>query len=127
MGLTGRENMTVDVPKLSMKINREEVQLILCHLLNNAALHTPKGNHISVELKKRGPHTYQYIITDTGCGIAEEQRDNLFKPFTDVRDLTEGDGLGLPICALRATRMNGRLSLDQGYRKGARFILELKG
>ena len=75
----------------------------------------------------RDSHTYQYIITDTGCGIAEEQRDNLFKPFTDVRDLTEGDGLGLPICALRATRMNGRLSLDQGYRKGARFILELKG
>ena len=53
--------MTVDVPKLSMKINREEVQLILCHLLNNAALHTPKGNHISVELKKtRAPHLPVY-------------------------------------------------------------------
>ena len=49
----------------------------------------------------------------------------LFKPFAAVHDLTEGDGLGLPICSLMATRMNGTLSLDESYTKGARFVLEL--
>lgn len=50
---------------------------------------------------------------------------NIFKPFTEVKDLTLGDGLGLPICSLIATKMNGSLTLDTGYSKGARFVLEL--
>ena len=58
-------------------------------------------------------------------GISETARENLFKPFSEVKDLTQGDGLGLPICALEATKMNGSLSLDTDYTKGARFVLEL--
>ena len=78
-----------------------------------------------VDFKKRGAHTHQFIISDTGCGIPEEQRESIFKPFTEVKDLTQGDGLGLPICSLIATKMNGSLTLDSGYTKGARFVLEL--
>ena len=48
----------------------------------------------------------------------EEQRESIFKPFTEVKDLTQGDGLGLPICSLIATKMNGSLTLDSGYTKG---------
>ena len=69
--------------------------------------------------------THQFIVSDTGCGVPEEQRENIFKPFTEVKDLTLGDGLGLPICSLIATKMNGSLTLDTGYSKGARFVLEL--
>lgn len=126
LGLSGRDNLMVDVPKLTVKINRGQVAMVLEHLLKNAECHTPKGGRISVEFKKRGPHTYQYIITDTGSGIPEEEREMIFKPFTRVRNLAEGDGLGLPICALRAIRMNGRLTLDSAYTKGARFVFELK-
>ena len=65
------------------------------------------------------------MVSDTGTGIPEDKRADLFKPFAAVHDLTEGDGLGLPICSLIATRMNGTLSLDESYTKGARFVLEL--
>lgn len=98
---------------------------ILLHLLQNAAEYTPAGGKIWLDFKKRGAHTHQFIVSDTGCGIAEEKRANIFKPFAEVKDLTKGDGLGLPICALIATRMNGSLTLDESYTKGARFILEL--
>lgn len=125
-GLSARGNLTVDVPRLMVKINREQVAMVLRHILENAVYHTPKDGRITVEFKKRGPHTYQYIITDTGSGIPEEEREHIFKPFTRVRNLAEGDGLGLPICALRAARMNGRLTLDSSYTKGARFVFELK-
>jgi len=64
-------------------------------------------------------------VTDTGTGIPAEQQENLFKPFTTVKDLTAGDGLGLPICSLIAAKMNGSLSLDESYAKGTRFIVEL--
>lgn len=117
--------LTVNAPKLNVRINAEHVSKVLCHLLLNAAKHTPAEGKIWLDFKKRGAHTHQFVVTDTGCGIAEDRRANLFKPFNAVRDLTQGDGLGLPICSLEATKMNGSLTLDPSYNKGARFILEL--
>ena len=116
---------TVNAPKLSAPINVEHLERVILHLLENAAKYTPEGGKIILDFKKRGAHTHQFIVTDTGCGIAEEQRENLFKPFAQVKELTQGDGLGLPICALIATKMNGSLSLDSSYTKGTRFVLEL--
>lgn len=117
--------LTVNAPKLNVKINPEHLERVLLHLLENAAEYTPAGGKIWLDFKKRGAHTHQFIISDTGCGIPEEQRANLFKPFTEVKDLTQGDGLGLPICSLMATKMNGNLTLDSSYTKGTRFVLEL--
>lgn len=117
--------LTVNAPKLNVKINPEHLERILLHLLENAAEYTPAGGKIWLDFKKRGAHTHQFIISDTGYGIPEEQRKDIFKPFTEVKDLTKGDGLGLPICSLIATKMNGSLTLDGNYTKGARFVLEL--
>ena len=117
--------LTVNAPKLNVKINPEHLERILLHLLENAAEYTPAGGKIWLDFKKRGAHTHQFIISDTGCGIPEEQREDIFKPFTEVKDLTKGDGLGLPICSLIAAKMNGSLTLDGSYTKGARFVLEL--
>ena len=117
--------LSVNAPKLNVKINPEHLERILLHLLENAAEYTPAGGKIWLDFKKRGAHTHQFIISDTGCGIPEEQREDIFKPFTEVKDLTKGDGLGLPICSLIAAKMNGSLTLDGSYTKGARFVLEL--
>lgn len=117
--------LTVNAPKLSVKINPIQLEHILLHLLKNAAEYTPSGGKIWLDFKKRAAHTHQFIISDTGCGIPEEQREDLFKPFTKVKDLTQGDGLGLPICSLIAIKMNGSLTLDSSYNKGTRFVLEL--
>lgn len=117
--------LTVNAPKLTAKICPEQLERLLLHLLENAATYTPAGGKIWIDFKKRGAHTHQFVISDTGCGIAEELRENLFKPFTETKDLAEGDGLGLPICALIATKMNGSLTLDTGYTRGTRFVLEL--
>ena len=117
--------LTVNAPKLSVKISEPQLERILLHLLQNAALYTPAGGKIWLDFKKRGAHTHQFVVSDTGCGIDEEKRSKLFKPFTEVKDLTQGDGLGLPICSLMATKMNGSLTLDGGYTKGTRFVLEL--
>ena len=119
-------NVTVTSPKMSANINREYVSHILLHLLNNAAKYTPEGGTVALEFKKRGPHSHQFIVSDTGNGIPEEKREDVFKPFLEVRDLTEGDGLGLPICKQMALKMNGDLEIDPQYTKGTRFVLELR-
>jgi signal transduction histidine kinase len=118
-------NLTLKVPNMNANINREYVSHILLHLLTNAAEYTPANGTISLEFKKRGPHAYQFLVSDTGEGIPEEKRDDVFKPFLEIRDLTTGDGLGLPICKKMAQKMNGDLELDSSFTKGTRFTLDL--
>ncbi len=117
--------LTVNAPKMTVPLYREYVAHILSHLLHNAAIYTPQGGHITLDFKKRGAHTHQFLVTDTGCGIPEEQRDEVFKPFREIRDLTTGDGLGLPICRQMALKMKGDLDIDPQFVKGTRFVLEL--
>lgn len=117
--------LSVNAPKMSARINQEALAGIIDHLLANAAEYTPAGGKITLDFKKRGPHNIQFIVTDSGPGIAPEARADIFKPFAQVRDLTGGDGLGLPICAVTAARMNGTVRLDEEYAHGARFIVEL--
>lgn len=118
-------NLATDVPQLEIKTNAEKLEQILLHLLKNAALYTSSGN-IRLEFKRKGAHVCQFIITDNGTGIPAELKENLFKPFNEAKDLAQGDGLGLPICALMANKLNGTLSIDKEYKKGCRFILILQ-
>ena len=115
---------TLNVPRVSVRTHAEALENILLYLLANAAQHTESGK-ITLEFKKRSAHSGQFIVTDTGSGIPEEKRASLFKPFAEVQDLTKGDGLGLPTCALIAYKLNGTLRLDEEYKKGTRFVLEL--
>ena len=117
--------LAVNAPNLSAKINKEYVSHILLHLLNNATVYTPEGGKITLDYKKRGAHKQQFVVTNTGSNIPEEKREDVFKPFLEVKDLTTGDGLGLPICKQMALKMNGDLSVDPEYTKGTRFLLDL--
>ena len=119
--------LTVNAPKMNATIHKEYVTHILQHLLKNAAEYTPADGKITLDFKKRGPHTYQFLVSDSGQGIDEEKREDIFKPFLEIRDLTTGDGLGLPICKQMALKMNGDLDIDPQFTKGTRFVLELHG
>ena len=118
-------NLTVNAVKMNVDINKEMVSHVLSHLLNNAAKFTPEGGAITLEFKKRGPRTFQFLVSNTGERIPEEKHEDVFKPFLEIRDLTKGDGLGLPICKQMALKMNGDLDIDPQFTKGTRFVLEL--
>ena len=115
----------VNAPKMSADINKEYVSHLLLHLLNNAAEYTPEEGTITLEFKKRSAHTLQFLVSNTGSTIPEEKHDDIFKPFLEIRDLTKGDGLGLPICKQMALKMNGDLEIDPQFTKGVRFVLDL--
>src|SRR5699024_262260 len=117
--------VTTDIPKIEIKTNAEQLQRILLHLLKNAAIYTTSGN-IKLEFRKKVSHLCQFIVNDNGPGIPAEKQVAIFKPFTEIKDLGDGDGLGLPICSLIASKMNGTLSIDPEYKKGSRFILVLQ-
>jgi signal transduction histidine kinase len=117
--------LILNVPKTEVPINKEYVSHILLHLLSNAAEFTPEGGHIRLEYKKRGVHKHQFLVSNTGEVIPEEKREDVFKPFVEIRDLTTGDGLGLPTCKQMALKMKGDLEIDEQFTKGTRFVLDL--
>jgi signal transduction histidine kinase len=118
--------LVVNAPKMSAQIYRPYVSHILTHLLKNAVEYTPAEGKVTIDFKKRGQHKIEFHVSDTGCGIPEEKRDDVFKPFIEIHDLTKGDGLGLPTCKQMALKMGGDLNIDAEYTRGTRFVLELK-
>ena len=121
----GNVNLKMNVPKITASFNKDYVTHILRHLITNAILYSPEGGNVTLEFKKRGPQKYQFMVSDNGQGIPADKREDVFKPFLEIKDLTQGDGLGLPICKQMALKMKGDLNIDPEFTKGTRFVLDL--
>ena len=66
------------------------------------------------------------VIADTGCGIADEDRERVFDPFFTTRPAGSGTGLGLPNALRMAEEQGGSLNLappPPGYRTAFVFGL----
>ncbi len=65
------------------------------------------------------------LVEDTGPGISPEVRDLLFEPFVTTKDVGDGTGLGLSVCAGLIKAVRGTIEVDPDYQGGARFRIEL--
>jgi signal transduction histidine kinase len=101
---------------------------ILRHPLSNALKFTPRGGAVTVGCEESGG-AVRFIVSDTGRGIPEGQRDAIFQPFVQVeKGLTrsaDGSGLGLAIGRELAERMGGTLTVTSQEGTGSRFVLSL--
>ena len=108
--------------------DRERAVEILRHLLSNALKFTPRGGAVTVGCEE-GPGVIRFVVTDTGRGIPEGQREAIFQPFVQVeKGLTrsaDGSGLGLSIGRELAERMGGSLTVTSEIGRGSRFELTL--
>ncbi len=99
------------------------LQQIMINLLNNAIKFTPNGGKITLAFKPdEVDQSVKFSITDTGCGIPEENHQLVFERFEKLNEFVQGTGLGLAICKLTIQHMGGNIWLDSSYKTGARFI-----
>ena len=77
-----------------------------------------------MECEKIGPQLV-VSVTDTGIGIAPQDRDRVFEKFVQLDDYADGVGLGLPLSLRLARKLGGDLQLDNTYMGGARFLFTL--
>lgn len=116
--------IVVDAPKIKFSMNAEAVKRLLSIVLHEVSLY--KGTErITLEFKKRNPHTGHFIVTAVGMILSDEEANSIFKAFARVYDLTQTDGLALPTCSVMAYKMGGLLRLDSEFKRGTRFVLEL--
>ena len=114
-----------------LEVDPQRLRQILFNLIGNAVKFTERGeirvrasfkNNISNE---NGIFTLS--VSDTGCGIADGEKDKLMTPYVQAGSVskTKGTGLGLAICKQLASRMGGNLSFVSQLGKGSTFTLEL--
>lgn len=99
------------------------IRSILQRVLDNAVKFTEHGS-IIMECEKIGPQLV-VSVTDTGIGIAPQDRDRVFEKFVQLDDYADGVGLGLPLSLRLARKLGGDLQLDNTYMGGARFLFTL--
>lgn len=99
--------------------------LVIEHLLSNANKFTETGE-IVLGYKANASKDRIYIsVSDTGCGIPEEKREEVFNRFFKLNTFVPGNGLGLYLCRLIVKRLGGEIKIDPNYTKGTRMIVEL--
>ncbi|XGA79799.1 response regulator [Halomonas sp. CH40] len=109
----------------------DRLRQVLMNLLNNAFKFTDEG---SVALDVIAQHHADQLrvffsITDTGCGMTEEQQSKLFQPFSQVDSSLsrrrQGTGLGLVISQQLVEAMGGHIELQSKPNGGSRFSFQL--
>lgn len=105
----------------TVKTNRDYLTKALNELLFNAKKFTTEG-HVKLSVKTDGLKV-MFFVEDTGPGISESVRKNLFDTFEKGDIFSEGLGLGLPVCRQLVRLIGGELKLDATYTNGSRFVI----
>lgn len=103
----------------------DAIEQVLINMLENAiqAMEHDQG-HIWVLLKRyKGDKHLQLIIKDDGCGISEENKVNLFKPFFTTK--STGSGIGLAFCDNVIKAHGGDIEVESQEGQGTSFIINL--
>jgi signal transduction histidine kinase len=98
------------------------MKLVIMNLLSNAVEAVEKDGMIRVEVK--GDPAYALlVIADSGPGMCEETRKNIFNPFFTTKD--KGVGLGLFIVHNIVQAHNGFIEVESREGAGASFIIHI--
>lgn len=105
--------------ELTLYTDEARLQQLLINLLINATKFTTSGS-ITLTLEVADGMA-QFAVTDTGCGIAPDQREKVFNRFEKLNEKAQGTGLGLSICRLIIEQFGGKIWIDPDYNTGTRF------
>jgi len=113
-----------DLPKI--KCSSRHIQQALLNLLSNASEAMPEGGTLTVTAKRSKSDGFvEAIISDTGCGISEEDLKNIFEPFFTTKEEGRGVGLGLSVVHGIITRHNGSIEIESKPDEGSTFKVRL--
>jgi CheY-like chemotaxis protein len=113
----------VDVPDV-VQGDRLRLRQVLSNLIANAIKFTDAGE-VVVRVRRDEGDRVRFEVRDTGIGIAADQQQALFEPFTQADSSTTrrygGTGLGLAICRQLVELMDGEIMLESAPGRGSTF------
>ncbi len=116
-----------DLPILVTDVGK--VRQILYNFLSNALKFTPPRGVVELQVSLLDDRTVRLAVSDTGCGIAEADREKIFDKFRQAdgsltREST-GSGLGLAISRELAQMLAGSIGLESEVGAGSTFWLDI--
>ncbi|MFQ5841705.1 MAG: ATP-binding protein [Thermodesulfobacteriota bacterium] len=110
-----------------MNLDRDQIKRVMINLFQNAvsAIETA-GNGGEVVVRTGYNDEFQMVtteVTDTGCGIPEQDKSRLFEPYFSTKK--SGTGLGLAIVNTIISDHHGYIRVKDNLPKGTKFIIEL--
>ena len=108
-----------DVPCYGGKLGQ-----VILNLLVNAAHAIDDHGTITVSTKKHGGNA-RISISDTGCGIPQENLKRIFDPFFTTKEVGEGTGLGLHLTYSIVQSHGGRITAQSTVGQGSTFTIDI--
>jgi signal transduction histidine kinase len=124
-----KQNIKTELPDSLPIIQGDGPRLeqVMLNLINNATKFTPEGGSITVRVCKEDSGLV-IEVKDNGIGIAKDQQDKLFKPYSRLhsdRQSHPGLGLGLALAKQVVELHGGKIWVDSDTGKGSTFSFSL--
>ncbi len=105
--------------------DRVQIQQVMVNLIRNAieAMEQTEVRKLSIRARAVDREWAEICVADSGPGVAEAAREQLFQPFTSTK--AKGMGLGLSICRTIVEAHGGKLTAEFGEGSGTVFKLTL--
>jgi signal transduction histidine kinase len=120
-----KQSLILDIPSSLPQImaDKDRLQQILFNLIDNASKYNMENEKIILSVTARNNHLV-FSIRDSGKGIPEEDKINIFDPYTRLESnkrSTLGMGLGLAICKILVELHRGQIWVESEPNKGSTF------
>ncbi|HUT53329.1 MAG TPA: ATP-binding protein [bacterium] len=105
--------------------NFRNLEQVFLNLFLNSIQAMPDGGRLKVEARRESEKFVRIDVTDTGCGIPQENRTKIFDPFFTTKEEGIGTGLGLSVSYGIIQKMDGGITVESEVGKGTTFHLDL--
>jgi signal transduction histidine kinase len=109
-------------------IDREKMRMVIENLVSNALKYSPDKAEVTISIEQDGDSVV-VKVRDQGFGIAEDDRDQLFKKFSRLPNpnsvTAQGSGLGLYLVKMLVELHAGTIDVESAPGKGTTFIIRL--
>lgn len=109
----------------SLQADPNQLKQVFINLLNNAAESIEGDGQIAVSTRQVNPAWVEIKISDTGCGIPQENLGKMFTPFFTTKGVGKGTGLGLSITYGIIKMHRGQISVESESGVGTCFTIRL--
>jgi two-component system NtrC family sensor kinase len=103
----------------------DQLRQVFIILLDNAAEAIETSGTITICTRPLDEHWVEIRISDTGCGIAEENLNKVFTPFFTTKPLGQGTGLGLSIAYGIIKMHRGQINMQSKQGEGTTVTITL--
>lgn len=114
--------LSPDIPDIVA--DPSQLHQVLTNLVINSLQAMPQGGKLTICTEVTESHV-SLIVTDTGSGMSDDAKKQMFIPFFTTKDVGQGTGIGLSVVHGIITSHGGSIKVESELGKGTRFEIQL--